>query len=85
MGLPIYVDAYSGYKANERSIRFHLDEDFYEIDSVVDHWHDPNAEYLRLRRQTEKYICSGTNREKMNGRCRADLMVMRCLQGRQSN
>src|SRR5688572_4348953 len=49
MSLPIYVDAYSGFKANERPIRFHLDEDFYEIESVLDRWHDPNAESFKVR------------------------------------
>jgi hypothetical protein len=36
MGLPIYVDAYSGYKANERPKQFELDEEIYEIDAVLD-------------------------------------------------
>jgi len=31
MGLPVYVDAYSGYKAYERPRRFTLDEQIYEI------------------------------------------------------
>ena len=35
MSLQIYVDAYSGYKANERPIRFN--------------WQEPNAEYFKVR------------------------------------
>jgi hypothetical protein len=32
--LPIHVEAYSGYKVNERPIRFHLDETTYEIEAI---------------------------------------------------
>ena len=49
MSLPIYVDAYSGYKANERPLRFQLDEDLFEIETVVDRWHDPKGEYFKVR------------------------------------
>jgi len=52
MSLPIHVDAYSGYKANERPIRFWLDATLheneltgvYEIEAVEDRWYDPNNE-----------------------------------------
>ena len=36
MSLPIHVDAYYGYKANERPRQFVLDEDIYEIAAVLD-------------------------------------------------
>src|SRR5262249_10081733 len=36
MGLRIYVDAYSGYKANERPRYFTVDEDVYAIAEVLD-------------------------------------------------
>ena len=49
MSLPIYVDSYSGYKANERPIRFHLDDETYDIASTEDRWQDPNAEYFKVR------------------------------------
>src|SRR5262245_5230634 len=49
MSLPIYVDSYSGYKANERPRQFQLDEDTFEIESVEDRWFDPNAEYFKVR------------------------------------
>jgi hypothetical protein len=38
MGLPIYVDPYSGYKADERPRQFVLDEEIYEIAAVLDQW-----------------------------------------------
>src|SRR5262245_54409518 len=48
---------YSGYRANERPIRFWLDAqldeknvtEVYEIEAVEDCWYDPNAEYFRVR------------------------------------
>jgi hypothetical protein len=53
MFLPIHVDAYSGYKANERPLRFSLEERLdspvYEIAAVEDRWQDPNAEYFKVR------------------------------------
>jgi len=36
MSLAIYVDAYSGYKPNERPRQFVLDEVVCEIDAVLD-------------------------------------------------
>jgi hypothetical protein len=38
MSLPIYVDVYSGYKANERPQSFTLDKENYEIASMEDRW-----------------------------------------------
>src|SRR5262245_17756187 len=49
MSLSIHVDAYSGYKANEHPLGFHLDEDTYEIASIEDRWQDPEAEYFKVR------------------------------------
>jgi hypothetical protein len=49
MGLPIYVDAYSGYKANERPRKFVLDEEIYEIATVLDQWYEPSATYFKVQ------------------------------------
>jgi hypothetical protein len=60
MSLPIDVDAYSGYRANERPLCFWLDPDIdnftgvYEIEAVEDRWYDPNAEYFRVRTEEGK-------------------------------
>jgi len=63
MSLPIHVDAYSGYKANERPQAFWLDvqiEQFtgiYEIEAVEVRWYDPNAEYFKVRTaEGKRYI-----------------------------
>src|SRR5262245_734491 len=49
MSIRIYVDAYSGYKANEHPIRFTADDEAFDIASVEDRWQDPNAEYFKVR------------------------------------
>ena len=49
MSLPIHVTSYSGYKANERSRDFTVDEDLYEIAVVEDRWYEPAAMYFRVR------------------------------------
>src|SRR5262245_54636266 len=48
MSLRIYVDSYS-YKANERPIRFTLDDQNYDVASIEDRWQDPTAEYFKVR------------------------------------
>ena len=48
MWLPIRVDAYSGYKANERPLRFCL-EDVYEIASLLDRWYEPSMTYFKVQ------------------------------------
>jgi hypothetical protein len=49
MALPIYVDAHSGFKANERPRQFVLDEDVYEISAIEDQWYEPEAIYFKVR------------------------------------
>ena len=54
MSLPVYVDAYSGYKANERPRQFVLDEDVYEIAAVEDQWYSPEAIFFKVRTTDSK-------------------------------
>ena len=57
MSLPVFVAAYSGYKANERPLGFTLDDHTYEIVQIEDRWYDPNAAYFRVRTSgSERYI-----------------------------
>jgi len=49
MPLRVYVDVYSGYRANERPSQFCLDDEVFEIANVEDRWYDPNAEYFKVR------------------------------------
>jgi len=45
----VTVDAYSGYKANERPRRFVLDEHAYEVIEVLDQWYGPDSLYFKVR------------------------------------
>ena len=54
MAIPIYVDAYSGYKANERPLRFRLNGETYDIASVEERWREPNAECFKVRTKNGK-------------------------------
>jgi hypothetical protein len=49
MALPIFVDGYSGYKANERPQLFDLDGEVYEIATVLDRWHQSATTYFKVR------------------------------------
>jgi hypothetical protein len=55
MSLEIYVDAYSGYKSNERPRQFCLDEDIFEIDAVENQWRSPEAEYFKVKTTDGKH------------------------------
>ena len=45
----VRVEAYSGYKADERPLRFQLGERWLEVEEVVDRWYDPDAVCFRAR------------------------------------
>ncbi len=47
--MTVEVQAYSGYKADERPLRFRLGGEWLEVVEVVDRWYDPDAVYFRLR------------------------------------
>jgi hypothetical protein len=49
MSVIVYVAALSGYKANERPLRFEPEEEIYEIDAVEDQWQSPDATYFKVR------------------------------------
>src|SRR5262245_43997093 len=48
MSVPVHVDAYSGFQANERPCRFVVDEEICEIASVLDRWYEPSAAYFKV-------------------------------------
>ncbi len=43
------MECYSGFKADERPLRFQLGERWLVIEEVVDRWYDPDATYFRVR------------------------------------
>src|SRR5688572_26782237 len=65
MSLRIHVEAYSGYRANERPLSFSLDiaigengvTGVYDIDAVEDRWYEPHTEYFKVRTvEGKRYI-----------------------------
>jgi len=46
--MKIEVQAYSGYKADERPLRFRLGDHWFEVVDVTDRWYDPDAVYFRV-------------------------------------
>ena len=64
MTLSIYVDSYSGHKANERPLRFTLDEETYEIATVEVRWYEADAEYFRVyTRDGKRYVLRHDQRQ----------------------
>lgn len=49
----IRVECYSGYRADERPIRFHLGARSLEVREVKDCWYSPEARCFRVRADDE--------------------------------
>jgi hypothetical protein len=47
--LQVRVECYSGYKADERPVRFYLGDTEYPVEEVLDQWYGPEATYFRVR------------------------------------
>ena len=43
------VECYSGYKGDERPIRFQLNGSDYFVDEVLDQWYGSDASYFKVR------------------------------------
>src|SRR5262245_4653587 len=54
MFLPIHVDEYSGYRANQRPRSFSFDERLYKIAAVLDQWCEPSATYFKVKTEEGK-------------------------------
>jgi len=46
---PIRVECYSGYRGDQRPVRFILGEQTLEVREVEDQWYSPGAVYFRIR------------------------------------
>jgi hypothetical protein len=44
----VRVECYSGHKADERPVRFHLGDRAYEVVEILDRWHGPDSTYFRV-------------------------------------
>jgi hypothetical protein len=45
----VQVECYSGYKADERPLRFLLGEICYSVEKVLDQWYGPGSTYFRVK------------------------------------
>ena len=58
MGVPIYVDSYAGYRADERPLRFELDGVEYRIYAWEREWRTPDSRCFLVRAEGKRYILS---------------------------
>jgi hypothetical protein len=47
--MTLRVECYSGYKAEERPVRFQLGGRDHMVEEVLDQWHSPDATYFKVR------------------------------------
>ncbi len=45
----IEVECYSAYKAEERPVRFRVDDKTYCIEDILDRWYAPDAAWFKVR------------------------------------
>lgn len=44
----IRVECYSGYRADERPVKFSIGDQVYAVERVDDKWYSPSATYFRV-------------------------------------
>ena len=44
----VRVECYSGHKADERPVRFHLGDRAYEVVEILDRWYGPDSTCFRV-------------------------------------
>jgi len=47
--MKLEVHCYSGYKADERPVRFYLDGHEHLVEEIQDRWYGPNEVFYKLR------------------------------------
>jgi hypothetical protein len=47
--MKLSVECYSGRKADERPVRFRLDEKQYQVEAVLDQWYDLEHIFYKVR------------------------------------
>lgn len=45
----VHVECYSGYKADQRPIRFQLGDRVYIVEELLDQWYGPDYLYYKVR------------------------------------
>ena len=43
------VECYSGWRADERPVRFWLDDHGYFVEEILDQWYSPDAMFFKVR------------------------------------
>jgi len=69
--LPVKVECYSGYKADEYPVRFFLDSMKFEVNEILDRWYQsesspdfPPADYFKVTTRDDKiYILKHSQTE----------------------
>jgi hypothetical protein len=57
MDMYIKVECYSGYKADERPLRFRLGGKLLEVEEILDRWYGEEHDYFKLRAEDgNKYL-----------------------------
>jgi hypothetical protein len=49
MGMRVQVQCYSGRKADERPVRFRLEEREYLVEEILDQWYGPEHAFFKVR------------------------------------
>jgi hypothetical protein len=47
--MKVSVECYSGFKAEERPVRFNLDGQDYFVEELLDQWYGPEDAYFKVR------------------------------------
>ena len=47
--MKVKVECYSGWKADERPVRFQLDGRDYVVEEVLDQWYGPDSAFFKVR------------------------------------
>jgi len=47
--MDLRVECYSGYKVDERPVRFQLNGHDYFVEELLDQWYGPNDTYFKVR------------------------------------
>lgn len=47
--MKLFVQCYAGGKADERPLRFHLNDHEYLVEEVLDQWYGPEHQFFKLR------------------------------------
>ena len=66
--MKLSVECYSGRKANERPVRFRLEERQYQVETVLDQWYGPESIFYNVRADDVISISSASrHRLRMEG------------------